>query len=99
MYVHKRTHIHIEKINIGITDVESVIRSLKNGRMCRLEDICAKLLKDGTEKLYRILSNIIKQCLNDILWTNEKWRISLQYIKNDPRRIQIITEEFRCQVQ
>jgi len=45
-------HIEGEEINIGIKNMEMVIISFKSGKICRPEDICAELLKDGTEKLY-----------------------------------------------
>lgn len=38
--------------------------SLKNGRACGPEGIYAELLKCGTRKLYRMVSNIFNQCLN-----------------------------------
>jgi len=55
-----QSYIHMEgkDVNIGIRNVERAIMFLKNGRMCGPEGICLELLKDGTEKLYRILNNI-----------------------------------------
>ncbi|KAH0945861.1 hypothetical protein HN011_010528, partial [Eciton burchellii] len=42
---------------------------------CGPRAICADLLKDGTEKLYRMLSNIINQCLNEHPVPNQ-WKVA-----------------------
>jgi len=73
-----RIYINIEEeeINIGIKDVKKAIWSLKNSRICGPESVCAEFLKGGTEKLYRILSNIIKQCLNGHS-VSDQWKVYL----------------------
>jgi len=55
-----QSYIRIEgkEVNIGIRNVKRAIMFLKNGRMCGTEGICLELLKDGTEKLYRISNDI-----------------------------------------
>jgi hypothetical protein len=59
-----RIHIDKEEVNIRIKDMKRAIISLRNGRMCGLKGIRAEHLKSETEKLYRILGNIINQYLN-----------------------------------
>ncbi|XP_030748216.1 uncharacterized protein LOC115876544 [Sitophilus oryzae] len=38
--------------------------SLKNGRACGPEGVYAELIKSGSKKLFRMLTNIVNQCLN-----------------------------------
>jgi len=98
MYANTYSH-EGKEINIGIKDVERMIRSFKKSRICGSEGICAEFLKNGTEKLYRMLSNIISQNLNRHPIRSMESSTSTPYTKKDPRRILTIIEKFRCQVQ
>jgi len=93
-------HIHIngEEVNIGIKDVERVIMSFKNGRMCGLESICVEFLKGDTKKLDTECWQRY-QCLNILYQINGKWHTFSQYSKENPERIPTIIEKYLCRAQ
>jgi len=69
------------------------VKKCFSGRMCRLDDIYAELLKDGTEELYRILSNIVNQCLNGYQW--KMVYISSIHKKEESKRNQQLSRNFK----
>jgi len=67
------------------------IRILKNSKACGLKSRYAEMVKSRKNKLYRIITTIMNQCLNGE--NGQAWKnISPQYIKKTIRKILIITE-------
>ncbi|KAL3271908.1 hypothetical protein HHI36_022378 [Cryptolaemus montrouzieri] len=68
-----------EPVEVAPETVKETITNLKNGRASGPEGVPAELLKNGTEKLYRILTKVMNECLNgrkainglnEVSWSN-----------------------------
>ena len=57
-------NIEGEEIYVDTNKIKTAIMSLKNGRACGPEGVYAELIKSGSKKLFRMLTNIVNQCLN-----------------------------------
>ena len=66
--------VGMDKMNLDIETLKTTIKFLKNNTSCEFGGVPAELLKSGTERLYNLLRQIFKPCLNGDESPND-WKI------------------------
>lgn len=81
-------HIQGEEVKIQMDTVKKAVMGLKNGKASGPEGVYAEMLKNGTQKLFEMLTYIINKCLNGHP-VPEQWKvayISSIYKKGDKKK-------------